>query len=92
MHLYAMDEGKYSKRNSISPYEAEHTFSTPSLCICSMPNIIMTSNIMPSNTTYPTIIHMPDFIVYIELDSTRPGTGRRIQLRISLNIPCKEIQ
>jgi hypothetical protein len=52
----------------------------------------MPDNIMPSNTTWPAIIHIRDFIDHVEPDPTRPGKGLSMQLRISLNIPCKGIQ
>ncbi|KAJ5111788.1 hypothetical protein NUU61_001418 [Penicillium alfredii] len=47
---------------------------------------------MPSNTTYPAILHIRDFIDHVEPDPTRPGKGLSMQLRISLNIPWKDIQ
>lgn len=49
-------------------------------------------NIIPSNTTCPAILHIRDFIDRVEPDPTRPGKGLSIQLRISLNIPQKDIQ
>jgi hypothetical protein len=47
---------------------------------------------MPSNSTYPAVIHIRDFVEHIEPDPTRPGKGQSMQLRISLNIPLKDIQ
>lgn len=46
---------------------------------------------MPSNTTCPAIIHIRDFIDHVEPDPTRPGKGLSIQLRLSLNIPWKDV-
>ncbi|KAJ6168290.1 hypothetical protein N7497_001133 [Penicillium chrysogenum] len=47
---------------------------------------------MPSNSTFPAIIHIRDFVEHVEPDPTRPGKGLSMQLRISLNIPWKDIQ
>jgi hypothetical protein len=42
--------------------------------------------------TYPAIIHVRNFVEHIEPDPARPGKGLSLQLRVSLNIPRKEIQ
>lgn len=47
---------------------------------------------MSSNSTCPAIIHVRDFVEQVEPDPTRPGKGLSMQLRISLNIPLKDIQ
>jgi hypothetical protein len=47
---------------------------------------------MTSNSTCPAIIHIRDFVEHVEPDPTRPGKGLSMQLRISLNIPLKDIQ
>jgi hypothetical protein len=47
---------------------------------------------MPSNTPFPAILHIRDFIDNVEQDPTRPGKGLSMQLRVSLNIPDKDIQ
>ncbi|KAJ5904785.1 uncharacterized protein N7473_001701 [Penicillium subrubescens] len=47
---------------------------------------------MASNSTCPAIIHIRDFVEQVEPDPTRPGKGFSMQLRISLNIPLKDIQ
>lgn len=46
---------------------------------------------MASNSTCPTIIHIRDFVEHVEPDPTRPGKWFSMQLRISLNIPSKDI-
>lgn len=47
---------------------------------------------MPSNSTFPAIIHIRDFVEHVEPDPTRPGKGLSMQLRVSLNLPWKDIQ
>lgn len=47
---------------------------------------------MPSNKSFPPILHIRDFIENVEPDPTRPGKGFPIQLRVSLNIPSKDVQ
>jgi hypothetical protein len=47
---------------------------------------------MPQNQSFPAILHVRDFIEYVEPDPTRPGKGLSMQLRVSLNIPFKDIQ
>lgn len=47
---------------------------------------------MPSNKSFPTVLHIRDFIEQVEQDPTRPGKGLALQLRISLNIPEKDTQ
>jgi hypothetical protein len=47
---------------------------------------------MTANSTCPAIIHIRDFVKHVEPDPTRPGEGLSMQLRISLNIPLKDIQ
>ncbi|KAJ5144283.1 hypothetical protein N7526_001791 [Penicillium atrosanguineum] len=47
---------------------------------------------MPSNKSFPAILHIRDFIEHVEPDPTRPGKGLSMQLRVSLNIPDKDIQ
>lgn len=47
---------------------------------------------MPSNKTCPVILHIRDFVDEVEQDPTRPGKGLSLQLRLSLNIPEKDIQ
>jgi hypothetical protein len=47
---------------------------------------------MPLNTFFPAILHIRDFIEYVEPDPTRPGKGLSMQLHVSLNIPTKDIQ
>ncbi|KAJ5367174.1 hypothetical protein N7541_001115 [Penicillium brevicompactum] len=47
---------------------------------------------MPSNKSFPAILHVRDFIENVEPDPTRPGKGLSIQLRVSLNIPSQDIQ
>jgi hypothetical protein len=47
---------------------------------------------MPSNKSFPAILHIRDFVENVEPDPTRPGKGLSIQLRVSLNIPSKDIQ
>lgn len=47
---------------------------------------------MPSNSTFPAIIHIRDFVEHVEPDPTRPGKGLSLQLRVSLNLPWKDIQ
>jgi hypothetical protein len=47
---------------------------------------------MPSNKSFPAILHIRHFIENVEPDPTRPGKGISIQLRVSLNIPSKDIQ
>jgi hypothetical protein len=47
---------------------------------------------MPSQTSFPAILHIRDFIDHVEQDPTRPGKGLSMQLRVSLNIPDKDIQ
>src|ERR1700744_5598871 len=47
---------------------------------------------MTSNSTCPAIIHIRDFVEHVEPDPTRPGKGLSMQLRVSLNIPLKDIQ
>jgi hypothetical protein len=46
---------------------------------------------MPSNTTYPAVLHIRDFIDHAEPDPTRPGNNLAIQLQVSLNVPYKDI-
>ena len=46
---------------------------------------------MPLNKSFPAILHMRDFIEYVEPDPTRPGKGLSIQLRVSLNIQSESI-
>lgn len=48
---------------------------------------------MPSNITcYVTLHILRDFVDEVELDPTRRGRGLSLQLRLSLNIPEKDIQ
>ena len=47
---------------------------------------------MPSNTSFPAILHIRDFIENVEPDPTRPGKGLSKQLRVSLNIPDKDVK
>jgi hypothetical protein len=47
---------------------------------------------MPSNISFPAILHIRDFIDHVEPDPTRPGKGLSMQLRVSLNIPEKDVQ
>jgi hypothetical protein len=47
---------------------------------------------MPSNKSFPAILHIRDFIEHVEPDPTRPGKGLSMQLRVSLNIPDKDVQ
>jgi hypothetical protein len=47
---------------------------------------------MPSNSICPAVIHIRDFVEHVEPDPTRPGKGHSMQLRISLNIPLKDVQ
>lgn len=47
---------------------------------------------MPSKNSFPAILHIRDFIVHVEPDPTRPGKGLSMQLRISLNIPDKDVK
>jgi hypothetical protein len=47
---------------------------------------------MPSNKSFPAILHVRDFIEHVEPDPTRPGKALSMQLRISLNIPFKDIE
>lgn len=47
---------------------------------------------MPPNQSFPSILHVRDFIEYVEPDPTRPGKGLSMQLRVSLNIPFKDVQ
>jgi hypothetical protein len=47
---------------------------------------------MPSNKSFPAILHIRDFIEHVEPDPTRPGKGLSMQLRVSLNISDKDVQ
>jgi hypothetical protein len=47
---------------------------------------------MPSNKSFPAILHVRDFVEHIKPDPTRPGKGLSMQLRVSLNIPFKDIE
>ena len=47
---------------------------------------------MPSNQSSLAILHIRDFIEHVEPDPTRPGKGLFMQLRVSLNIPDKDVQ
>ena len=47
---------------------------------------------MPSNKSFPAIIHVRDFIDSVEPDPTRPGRALSMQLGVSLNIPFKDIE
>jgi hypothetical protein len=47
---------------------------------------------MPSNKSFLAILRIRDFIENVEPDSTRPGKGLSVQLRVSLNIPSEDIQ
>jgi hypothetical protein len=47
---------------------------------------------MPSNKSSLAILHIRDFIEHVEPDPTRPGKGLSMQLRVSLNIPDKDVQ
>ncbi|KAJ5198760.1 uncharacterized protein N7498_001710 [Penicillium cinerascens] len=47
---------------------------------------------MPSQGSFPAILHIRDFIDHVEQDPTRPGKSLCMQLRVSLNIPDKDIQ
>ena len=47
---------------------------------------------MTSNSTCPAIIYIREFVEHIKPDPTCPGKGLLIKLRISLNIPLKDIQ
>ncbi|KAJ5612016.1 hypothetical protein N7510_005210 [Penicillium lagena] len=47
---------------------------------------------MPSNKSFPAILHIRDFIEHVEPDPTRPAKGLSMQLRVSLNIPDKDVQ
>jgi hypothetical protein len=49
-------------------------------------------SIMPSQNSFPAILHMRDFIDHMEQDPTRPGKSLSLQLRVSLNIPAKDIR
>ena len=46
---------------------------------------------MPSNKSNPAVLHIRDFIEHVEPDPTRPGTNLALQLRVSLNIPEKDV-
>jgi hypothetical protein len=47
---------------------------------------------MPSNGSLPAILHVRDFVEHVEPDPTRPGKALSMQLRVSLNIPFKDIE
>lgn len=47
---------------------------------------------MPSNRSFPAILHIRDFIDHVEPDPTRPGQSHSLQMRLSLNIPDKDVQ
>lgn len=47
---------------------------------------------IPSNKSFPAILHIRDFTEHVEPDLTRPGEGLSMQLRVSLNIPEKDVQ
>lgn len=47
---------------------------------------------MPSNKSFPAILHIRNFIERVEPDPTRPNKGISMQLRVSLNIPSKDVQ
>jgi hypothetical protein len=42
---------------------------------------------MPSKKSFSAILHIRDFIKHVEPDSTRPGKGLLMQLRVSPIIP-----
>jgi hypothetical protein len=46
----------------------------------------------PSNKSSPAILHIRDFIDYVEPDPTHPGKALSMQLRVLLNIPGKDVQ
>lgn len=47
---------------------------------------------MPLARTFLAVIHIRDFINYIEQDPTCPGKGLALQLHVSLNLPEKDAQ
>jgi hypothetical protein len=46
---------------------------------------------MPLNKSNPAILHIQDFIKYVELDPTRLGINLTFQLCVSLNILEKDV-